>query len=451
MGMLVANRMKKLDTSQIIAIGYLIVICVGASLLCLPFASKQAGSLPFIDALFTAISATCVTGLVVGDTYQMFTGFGQAVVLFLIQIGGLGFMTVIVMFSFAFKKRIGLRTRTLLKESVNSISVGGIVRLFHKVLIGTAIFETVGACLLATRFIPRYGLWRGLWFSIFHSVSAFCNAGFDLMGYDSSGISLMFWADDPVVCLTIALLIMVGGIGFFVWADIQAHGITLKRYQLHTKIVLTVTAILVGVGTLLFLVLEWDHAFANMPVWQKVLDAFFCAVTPRTAGFNVVSTATLQSSAKMLTIMLMFIGGSTGGTAGGIKTTTIAVLVISAYETLLGNKDTNVYGRRLEADSLRRANAIFSVNIFGICMACLVMMIFEPHLQLSSVLFEVVSAIGTVGLSVGVTANSDVVGRCVLMILMYAGRVGSMTFALLFTEHKVQATVRCPEEKICIG
>ncbi|MFI3168879.1 MAG: TrkH family potassium uptake protein [Faecalibacterium sp.] len=451
MGTLLQNKVKRMTYPQIIAIGYFFIILIGAGLLCLPIASRAEGSLPLLSALFTATSATCVTGLAVGDTYQLFTGFGQAVILFLIQIGGLGFMTIIIMFSFAFKKRIGLRTRTLLKESVNSTSVGGIVRLFHKVLLGTLLFEGVGALLLATRFIPRYGLWQGLWFSVFHSVSAFCNAGFDLMGVQSAGSSLVYWADDPVVCITIALLIMIGGIGFFVWADIQSHGLRFKKYQLHTKLVLTVSGILVVGGTLLFLAIEWNHTLANMPLWQKLLDAFFCAVTPRTAGFNVVDTTALQSSAKMLTIMLMFIGGSTGGTAGGVKTTTLAALVISAFDTLRGMKDTNVFGRRLEVDVLRRANAIFSVNIFGVSLACFMMMVFEPQLPLSSVLFEVVSAIGTVGLSVGVTGSCDAVGLCVLMVLMYAGRVGSMSFALLFTEQRSQPAVRCPEEKISIG
>ncbi len=451
MGTHIQNKFKRMTSAQIIALGYFTIILLGAGLLCLPIASRATGSLPFLSALFTATSATCVTGLAVGDTYGLFTGFGQAVILCLIQIGGLGFMTMIVLFSFAFKKRIGLRTRTLLKESVNSNSVGGIVRLFHKVLLGTALFEGVGALLLATRFIPRYGLWRGLWFSVFHSVSAFCNAGFDLMGYEQAGSSLVLWAGDPIVCITIALLIIIGGIGFFVWADVQAHGFGFKHYQLHTKIALSVSAMLVVVGTLLFLIIEWDHTFAGMPVWQKCLDAFFCAITPRTAGFNVVDTAALHSSAKMLTVVLMFIGGSTGGTAGGMKTTTLAVLVVSAFDTLRGRKDTNLFGRRLEGDALRRANAIFSVNVFGVIMACLGLMAFEPQMQLSDVLFEVVSAIGTVGLSIGVTADCSTAGLCVLMLLMYAGRVGSMSFALLFTEQRVQPAVRCPEEKISIG
>lgn len=451
MGTKIHNKFTRMTYPQIIALGYLVIILLGAGLLCLPIATRAAGSFPLLTALFTATSATCVTGLVVGDTYQLFTTFGQAVILLLIQIGGLGFMTVIILFSFAFKKRIGLRTRTLLKESINSTSVGGIVRLFHKVLLGTVLFESIGALLLATRFIPRYGVAQGLWFSVFHSVSAFCNAGFDLMGYQQAGSSLMLWANDPIVCLTIALLIIIGGIGFFVWADVQSHGLTFKRYQLHTKIVITVTAILLLSGTVLFLILEWDNTFAGMPVWQKLLDAFFCAVTPRTAGFNVVDTAALHSSAKMLTIALMFIGGSTGGTAGGLKTTTFATLALSAFDTLRGRKDTNVFGRRLEADTLRRANAIFILNVFAVFLACFLVMAFEPQMALSNVLFEVVSAIGTVGLSIGITAECGTVGLCVLMMLMYAGRVGSMSFALLFTEQRIQPAVRCPEEKISIG
>ncbi len=451
MAAFIQKKMRGLTYPQMIAVGYLSVILIGAGLLSLPIASKAQGGLPLLSALFTATSAACVTGLVVGDTYQTFTLFGQAVILLLIQIGGLGFMTVIMLFSFAFKKRIGLRTRTLLKESLNSISVGGIVRLFHKVLLGTLLFEGIGALLLATRFVPRYGLARGLWFSVFHSISAFCNAGFDLMGYQEAGSSLVLWAGDPIVCITIALLIIIGGIGFFVWADVQAHGLRCKHYQLHTQIVLSVSAVLLLIGTVLFLAIEWDNTFAGMPVWQKVLDAFFCAVTPRTAGFNVVDTAALQSSATVLTILLMFVGGSPGGTAGGMKTTTLAVLLLSAFDSIKGNKDTNIFGRRLEADALRRANAIFSMNMLAAFVACFAIIAFEPHLPLANVLFEVVSAMSTVGLTTGVSALSNEGGRCTLMLLMYAGRVGSMSFALLFTEHKAQPAVRRPEEKISIG
>ncbi len=451
MGTRIENKFRGLTYPQIIAFGYFVIIVIGSLLLMLPFATRAAGSLAPLKAVFTATSATCVTGLVVGDTFQTFTGFGQGVILVLIQIGGLGFMTVIALFGFVLKKRIGLRARTLLKESVNTLSVGGIVRLFHKILLGTALFEGVGALLLATRFVPLYGIAKGAWYSIFHAVSAFCNAGFDLMGFESAYLSLEAFNGDPVVCLTIAVLIIVGGIGFFVWSDVQEHGLKFKRYQLHTKIVLTVTSVLLGAGTVAFLFLEWNNSFADMPFWQKLLNAFFCAVTPRTAGFNTVNTAALTDASSFLMVLLMFVGGSSGGTAGGIKTTTLAILALSCVDSLAGRKDTNIYGRRLESDSLRRANAVCTINLTAIFVACFMIMIAEPQFVLLDVLFEVVSAISTVGLTVGVTGASTNLSRCVLIFLMYAGRVGSLSFALLFTDHKAPPSTRCPEAKVSIG
>lgn len=449
-GFLHAGYMR-LTYPQIVAVGYFLVILTGTLLLMLPAATYQPGSIGFVGSLFTATSATCVTGLVVGDTFTTFTLFGQIVIICLIQIGGLGFLTILAMFGMFLRKRIGLRARTLMKESVNSLYVGGIVRLFRKILLGTMMFEGIGAVLFATRFIPRFGLVKGLWYSVFHAISAFCNAGFDLMGVIEPGSSLVYFADDPVVCLTVCALILIGGIGFFVWDDVQRHGLNFARYQLHTKLVLVITGIITLVSTLLFLVLEYNNTFAGMPLWQKILDALFCSVTPRTAGFNVVDTASMTGSGRLLTVMLMFIGGSPGGTAGGIKTTTFAIILISAWNSLRNESDNNVYGRRLEADALRRATAVSTINMSAILIASFAICILQPAIAFSDALFEAASAIGTVGLSVGTTAQAGTAARLILTFLMYTGRCGSVSFALLFTENKNPGGARCPEEKISIG
>jgi trk system potassium uptake protein TrkH len=440
-----------LNYPQIVALGYFLVIFTGTLLLCLPVSTTAPGSLDFVSSLFTATSATCVTGLVVVDTFSAFTLFGQIVIIAMIQIGGLGFMTILAMFGMFLRRRIGLRARTLLKESVNSLYVGGIVRLFHKIIVGTALFEGTGALLLATRFVPRFGWARGLWFSVFHAISAFCNAGFDLMGCIEPYSSLVYWADDPVVCLTISSLILIGGIGFFVWADLQQNRLRFSRYQLHTKLTLTVTAALTVVGTALFFIVERNNTLAGMPVWQQILDALFSSVTPRTAGFNVVDTASMMGSGKLLTVLLMFVGGSSGGTAGGIKTTTLAIILISSWNSIRSEADSNVFGRRLESDSLRRANAVCTINFGAILIASLFICILQPAINLQDALFEATSAIGTVGLSVGTTAAANVASRLVLILLMYWGRVGSLSFALLFTENKNPGEARCPEEKVSIG
>lgn len=436
---------------QIVALGYFLVIAAGTLLLLLPCATYQPGSIGIVGSLFTATSATCVTGLVVGDTYTTFTLFGQIVIICLIQIGGLGFLTILAMFGMFLRRRIGLRARTLMKESVNSLYVGGIVRLFRKILMGTLLFEGTGAVLLATRFVPKFGWARGLWFSVFHAISAFCNAGFDLIGIVEPGSSLIHFANDPVVCLTISSLILIGGIGFFVWDDIQHNGLRFSHYKLHTKLVLVVTAIITVVSTALFLLVEYNNTLAGMPLWQKILDALFCSVTPRTAGFNVVDTAAMTGSGRLLTILLMFIGGSPGGTAGGVKTTSFAILLISTWNSLRNEADSNVYGRRLESDALRRATAVCTINLTAILAAAVAICVLQPEIELRLALFETASAIGTVGLSIGATAQAHAAGRLILTFLMYTGRVGSTSFALLFTENKNPGAARCPEEKVAIG
>lgn len=444
-------KLNRLTYPQMIALGYLLIILTGTLLLSLPIANRNQISPGFINALFTATSATCVTGLVVFDTYTQWTLFGQVVILLLIQVGGLGFMTTITMFSFLLRRKIGLKERGLLRESVNTMYIGGIVRLTKKILMGTLLFEGIGAILLSIRFIPKMGLVAGVYNGIFHSISAFCNAGFDLMGKYGKYTSLITFSNDWIVCLTIIMLIIVGGIGFFVWDDIVKNKHRFKKYQLHTKLVLVTTAFLIISGAISFLVFERSNLLANAPVEEKIVTSLFASVTPRTAGFNTVDTAALTPASKLLTMILMFIGGSPGSTAGGIKTTTLAVIMISLLSSLVNTKHENILGRRLEENALKRASAVMMVNLILTLFAAFLISATNTALYLSDVLFEVLSAIGTVGLSTGITSSLNTFARIIIILLMYSGRVGSLTFALLFTEHRMPSAVQNPVEKISIG
>ncbi|MDD2573649.1 MAG: TrkH family potassium uptake protein [Firmicutes bacterium] len=447
----ILKKPKSSAYPQMIALGYLILIITGTTLLSLPIASRNGISPGFINALFTATSATCVTGLVVFDTFTNWSLFGQTVILLLLQIGGLGFMTIITMFSFLLRRKIGLKERELLRESVNTMYIGGVVRLTKKILIGTFLFESVGALILSTRFIPRMGLAEGLYYGIFHSVSAFCNAGFDLMGRFSENSSLTLFTGDFVVNFTIIVLIIVGGIGFFVWDDLTKNKYQFKRYQLHTKIVLSMTAILIVLGTVSFYVFERTNLLLDMTIGESIMTSVFSAVTPRTAGFNTVDTSALTPGGRLLTMVLMFIGGSPGSTAGGVKTTTLAVVLISLWSSLQNVKSDNVFGRRLEDNALKRASAVVTVYLLLVFVAAFIICATNAWIPLEDVLFEVFSAIGTVGLSTGITSSLNTIGKIAITLLMYCGRVGSLSFALLFTEHRVSSFIQNATEKINIG
>lgn len=447
-------RVKRLQLSyqRAIALGFLLLILAGTLLLMLPISSVSRTWTDPLSALFTATSAVCVTGLVVVDTATHWSLCGQLVLLALIQTGGLGLMTMATIFSLATRRRIGLAERSLLQESVASMSIGGVVRLTRRILLGTLLFEGAGALLLATRFVPRYGLARGLYMGVFHSVSAFCNAGFDLMGRpDATYISLTEYVADPVVSLTICGLIVIGGLGFVVWDDLVRNRLHWRRYLLHTKLVLATTAVLIAVPTLLFLGLEHTHTLQGMGPGERVLACVFSAVTPRTAGFNTVDTAALGDGSKLLTMLLMLIGGSPGSTAGGIKTTTLAVLLLSAAASLLHTHETTVLGRRLEQEAVHRASSVLTVYLTMAMAATIFICMVQPHLALTDVLFEVFSAMDTVGMSTGVTRDLSSASRLVITALMYCGRVGSLTFALMFTERRRPPAVQRPVEKILVG
>lgn len=441
---------KRLSGMQLIAVGFFIIILIGALLLMLPVSSRSGEYTPFMTALFTATSASCVTGLVVVDTFSHWSLFGQLVILTMIQIGGLGFITIGVTVSMLLRKKIGLAQRGLIRESLNIIELSGMVRLTKRIVIGTLFFELTGALILALCFIPKMGLLQGIYYGIFHSISAFCNAGFDLMGRYEAFSSLTGWYDHPIVLITIMLLIIIGGIGFAVWNDLYEHRLHFRKYSLHTKIVLTADLFLLFAGALLFYLIEHDDLFAGMTMTGKILSSFFCAVTPRTAGFNTVNVSGLTDASKLLTVILMFIGGAPGSTAGGIKVTTIVVLLVYLKANLTRTVGYNIFGRRLEDDALRKSAAVFCTNLFLATTAALILCILQNFNGLDTLL-EVISAISTVGMTAGLTTQLNMISRMVVILLMYLGRVGSLSFAMSFTDKKKIAHVMQPAEKINIG
>ena len=440
----------KKSTTRTIALVFALIILAGTLLLTLPGATRS-GRGNLLNSLFTATSATCVTGLAVVDTYQNWTLFGQLVILGMIQVGGLGFMTIGVYISVLLKRRIGLQERETLHESVNTLEIAGVVRLVKKIVQGALLIEGTGAVLLATRFIPRFGWRNGVYFSIFHAVSSFCNAGFDLMGIHEAYSSLVEFEGDIVVNLVLCTLILVGGIGFIVWDDVMRNKWHFHKYLLHTKIVLTTTIVLTIVGTISFLLSERNGVFADMNGLERFLGALFSSVTPRTAGFNTVDTASLSNTGKLMTMMLMFIGGSPGSTAGGVKTTTIVVLVFYAIAMIGNREDINMFGRRLTDEVVKKANAVIMINFTLAMLAAMFIMGMQPMLALTDVVFEVLSAIGTAGMTTGITRDLNTISRLIVIVLMYCGRLGSLSFALIFAQKSAVNSVRQPQEKIIVG
>lgn len=444
-------RLKKhISQTQFIAYGFFLIIMIGTFLLMLPISNRNGQSASFLDCLFTATSASCVTGLVVADTWSQWSLFGQMVLLIMIQLGGLGFISIGIFLSMVLRRKIGLKERGLMQESVNTLQIGGMVKLAKRIIIGTAIFEGVGAVVLSLRFIPQFGWSRGIWYGIFHSVSAFCNAGFDLMGHMGQYSSLCGYTGDWLVIGTISFLIVVGGIGFIVWDDIARKKLKVGHYMLHTKLVLVTTGIMLAVSTLLFYLMEKDGLLVGMSGSEKFLACFFSAVTPRTAGFNNVDTAALTDGSKFLTAILMFIGGSPGSTAGGIKTSTLAVLLLYVYSNIRQTHGVEIFGRRLEDESIRQSACILTINLSLMLMASILIMVVQD-LPMSDVLFETCSAMGTSGMSTGVTRSLSFLSRVVLILLMYCGRIGSLSFALAFTRSSPKPHVKYPAERITIG
>ncbi len=439
-----------LTQTQFIASGFLGIILTGTLLLMLPVSSRTGEVSSFLNCLFTATSASCVTGLVVYDTWSHWSLFGQLVILSLIQIGGLGFVTIGVFLSIVLRRRIGLKERGLMQESVNTLQIGGVVRLAKKIVIGTVFFEGLGAGLLAIRFVPQYGPGRGIYYSIFHAVSAFCNAGFDLMGWQGPYSSLVGYYNDWLVNLVIMSLIVIGGIGFIVWEDLSRHRLHFRRYMLHTKIVLLTTVALIFGSAWLFYRFESENLLVGMDTSGKILTSLFSSVTARTAGFNTVDTGALTDASKMLTVLLMFVGGSPGSTAGGVKTTTMIVIYLHLWSTIQRTHGVNAFGRRLEDEVLKQSSAIFMINL-TLAMTVSMFIMATQKYPVMDVLFETFSAIGTAGMTTGITRGLNAASRLAVVFLMYCGRVGSLSFALSFTQRKKVARVQQPVGRISIG
>ena len=439
----------KLKGVQILTLGFILVILIGALILTLPICTTSGESTNFLDAIFTATSAVCVTGLIVVDTGTYWNMFGQTVIMILIEIGGLGFMSFTTLIAIIFGKKITLRERLILQDAMNTFNIQGLVKMVKYVLLFTVSVQFFGALLFSTQFVPEYGLITGVFYSIFHSVSAFCNAGFDILGEFSS---LTSYNSNAVVILVASALIIIGGLGFTVWNELYTTK-SIKRISLHAKMVILVTAVLIIGGTILMFVFEHNNpnTMAEMSVVDKIMNSFFASVTPRTAGFNSIPTDGMTTAGKFLTIILMFIGGSPGSTAGGIKTTTIGIVFITVLCVIRGREDSEVFKKRFNKDLVYRAFTLIFIGFILVVSVTMLLSYTEKGASFISLLYETVSAFGTAGLTIGLTTKLSTIGKILIIFMMYLGRVGPLTVALSLTKKKVNPGIKYPEGKILIG
>jgi len=440
----------KLTPTQVLALGFAAIILIGTLLLMLPVATKSGKGADFLTALFTATSATCVTGLVVVDTKTYWSVFGQIVIMLLIQVGGLGIMTMSTLFALILGRRITFKERLVMQEAFNTNSLGGIVKFAKYILMVSFLFESIGAIILTLRFLPQMGLKKAVYYGLFHSISAFNNAGFDLMG---NFRSLTGYVSDWVVNLVIMGLIIFGGLGFYVLLDIYEHR-HFNKFTLHSKIVITITLFLITIGTLLIFLFEYNNPKTLKPLDfpTKILAALFQAVTPRTAGFNTLSLSDMTIASKFLTIILMFIGASPAGTGGGIKTTTFAVILYTVLSVIKGEEETVLYKRTISRNIVYKAVAISFISVFIIFSVTMVLSITETS-NFLTILYETISAFGTVGLSLGLTPELSTVGKIIIIFTMYTGRVGPLTLALALAkrQRRPKPIIKYAEEKIMVG
>ncbi len=443
--------LKNITPAQVITLGFAAIILAGALLLCLPISTRDGMGAPFWDALFTATSATCVTGLILHDTFSYWTFFGQLVIITLIQIGGMGVVTVAITIFVLSGKRIGLKQRVIMQESISLSQSGGIIRFTGFILRGMIIIEAIGAILLAYRFIPRMGVVEGTWAGIFHSISAFCNAGFDLMGQFKPYDSLCYYIADPLVNTVIMLLIIIGGIGFLVWEDICRHKLHFRLYRLQTKLVLVTTFCIILFPALFFFFYEMSlPQWAELSLPEKVWAALFQSVTPRTAGFNTIDQTALSTESSIVTIILMLIGGSPGSTAGGIKTTSFAVMLLCTVSFIRRKGGVEVFDRRLPGSVLPNAVTLVVLYFSGMLLGAMFISI-RDGLPLLQCCYETTSAIATVGLSVGISSEASLPSRIVLIALMYLGRLGGLTLLYAMQRNYRAPLSRKPEESITVG
>lgn len=440
------HKKNRFTSFQIIIIGFATVVLIGALVLMLPVSSKAGIITPFNEALFTSTSAVCVTGLVVQDTATYWSWFGQGIILVLIQIGGLGVITIAVSFVLLSGRTISLMQRSVMQEAISAPKVGGIVRLTGFVLKGTFLIEFIAALIMMPVFVKDFGV-KGIWMAIFHSISAFCNAGFDLMGTENvKYASLTSYVSHPLINITIMLLIIIGGIGFLTWEDILKNKYRIKSYRMQTKVILTTSLILILFPAVFF----FFHDFADMPMQERVLSSLFQAVTPRTAGFNTADLTMMTEAGLGIVIVLMLVGGSPGSTAGGMKTTTLAVLIANTLACFRRKEDAQMFGRRIEDSAVKNASTIFMMYIVFSFGGAIVISAVEG-LPFSTCLFETASAIGTVGLTLGITPGLSVVSQIILMILMFLGRVGGLTLIYAALSESGKKISKLPQEKIMVG
>ncbi|WP_423407922.1 TrkH family potassium uptake protein [Heyndrickxia sp. MSNUG] len=439
----------KLEPPKVLVFGFGTIILLGSLLLSLPSATTDGKGLSWLDALFTATSATCVTGLVVVDTGDTFTQFGEMVILSMIQIGGLGFMSFATLLAFILGKRISLKERLIIQESLNNATVEGVVRLVKRILIFTAVIEIAGAILLSLRFAQDMAAGKAIYFGFFHAISNFNNAGFDLMG-EFHGLTA--YADDPVINITLISLISLGGIGFIVMNELFEYKST-KRISLHSKMVLSVSSVLVLGGALLIFILEYNNPNTLKPLTMagKILGSFYQSVTPRTAGSNTLNIGDLTQTTLFLIIFLMFIGASPGSTGGGIKTTTFAILMGAVKAQIRGREDVTFFGRRMDYSIIYKSLTVTLMALFLIIFVTMVLTITEPGKDFLMLFFETVSAFATVGLSMGLTPELSPLGKILITFTMFAGRIGPMTLAFAVAKKRKEDHYRYPAGKVMIG
>jgi len=451
---------RQFTTTQIIAYGYLAAILVGSILLVLPIASRDGHATSYVDALFTSTTSICVTGLTTVTTIEHWNLFGQIVILGLIQFGGLGVITFTTSLLLVLHKRITLKDRILIQDAYNLSTLGGLVKLTIKIIKGSLLVEGIGAVFFAFQFVPEFGFLLGIWKSIFHSVSAFCNAGIDLIGPNS----FTPYVGNVIINLTTMSLIVVGGIGFPVWWDIlrvikkaMIEKLNMrqmfKKLQLHSKIAITMTFALITGGAIILLLLELHNSntIGDLPFGQKVMASFFQSITTRTAGYFTISQQGLHNSSAFFCVLLMFVGGSPSGTAGGIKTVTLVVLIFTTLSVIKGKNDVEIFNRKISSDLLKKAFAITCFSTLVLFLSTMTLSIFEKT-DFIDIIYETTSAIGTVGLTRGLTPNLSVIGKLIIISTMYLGRIGPITLALMFNAKKTKGKVRSlPEEQILIG
>jgi len=426
------KRRKRLSPTQTIALVFACIICLGAVLLTLPMASRDGQSAGFLNALFTATSSTCVTGLVIADTWTQWSSFGQTVIICLIEVGGLGFMSAASVVIFLFRRRVGLRQRMVIAQALSLNDMEDAVKLQKWVLFGSLSIQLLGATVLTLRFLPQYGLRQSVVWGVFHSISAFCNAGFDIFGSIAPGQSMITFNNDPVVCITLMGLVILSGLGFFVWEElVRVHN--WKKFSVYTKLVLLSTLTLVVGGASIILLLEWNNpgTLGSMPWPQKVMNAFFQSVTLRTAGFAAIDQGKLTDAAKGFSLILMLIGGSSGSTAGGVKTVTFVVLLLFAWHRARGRSNVTVYRRTIPREKVMDAMTIVAL-VTGLAVLGGIIISATSPISFTDALFEAVSALATVGLTTGVTTALSVIGKLLIIVFMYFGRVGILTISLGF-------------------